>query len=285
MKKPSAARPTTSKTIVFSHANGFGAGCYRVLFEAWRAAGWQVFALPQFGHDPAFPVTSNWPHLRDQLIQFIEQEVQPQMAVPGPVMLMGHSLGGMLSLLVACRRPDLAQGLLMLDSPVVTGWRAHSVQVAKATRLMHRVSPGKISRQRRHEWPSRQAVLEHFAAKSKFARWDPRVLQDYVDSGFEEHGGKTHLKFRREIETRIYDTLPHHLGRLLQKHPPKCPVGFVAGKRSEELRQAGATASKHLAGRHFHWVEGAHLFPFEQPEATAELALKILAELQSDTPG
>ena len=35
------------RTLVFSHANGFPAGTYRVLFEAWRAAGWRVVALPK----------------------------------------------------------------------------------------------------------------------------------------------------------------------------------------------------------------------------------------------
>ena len=265
------------KTLVFSHANGFGAGCYRILFETWRAAGWEVHALPRIGHDPAYPVTSNWPHLRDQLIHFIEREVKPS----GPVMLAGHSLGGMLSLLVACRRPDLVEGLLMLDSPVVSGWRAHSVRVAKATRLMPRVSPGKISSQRRHEWPTRAAVQEHFAAKHKFARWDPRVLADYVASGFEEHGDKTRLAFAREVETRIYNTLPHHLPALLRRHPPRCPIAFVAGTQSEELRQAGAAASKALARQHFRWMEGSHLYPFERPDDTAALVLHMLDELRA----
>ena len=274
--------PAPTRTLVFSHANGFPAGCYRVLFEAWRAAGWSVHALPQFGHDPAYPVTNNWPHLRDQLIHFIEREVRPQMASPGPVMLAGHSLGGIVSLLAACRRPELAGGLLLLDSPVVSGWRAHSIQVMKATRLMPRVSPGKISRQRRHEWPTRTAVSEHFAAKHKFARWDPRVLADYVASGFEEREGKTHLAFRREVETRIYDTLPHHLDALLRRHPPRCPVAFVAGTQSEESRAAGLTASKALARRHFVWMEGSHLFPFERPDDTAALALRLMSELQAE---
>ncbi len=268
-------------TLVFSHANGFGAGCYRILFETWRAAGWEVHALPRIGHDPAYPVTSNWPHLRDQLIHFIEREVKHQMQVDGPVMLAGHSLGGMLSLLVACRRPDLVEGLLMLDSPVVSGWRAHSVRMAKATRLMPRVSPGKISSQRRHEWPTRAAVQEHFAAKHKFARWDPRVLADYVASGFEEQGDKTRLAFQREIETRIYNTLPHHLPALLRRHPPRCPIGFVAGTQSEELRQAGAAASKALARQHFRWMEGSHLYPFERPDDTAALVLQMLDELRA----
>jgi pimeloyl-ACP methyl ester carboxylesterase len=267
-------------TIVFSHANGFPAGCYRVLFDIWRAAGWQVHALPQFGHDPAYPVSSNWPHLRDQLIHFIERELKPA----GPVMLVGHSLGGIISLLAACRRPDLAAGLLLIDSPIVGGWRAHSVQVMKATRLMPKVSPGKVSRQRRHEWPTRAAVLEHFASKHKFARWDPRVLQDYVASGFEEGAdGKTHLRFRREVETRIYDTLPHHLDGLLRRHPPRCPVGFLAGTQSEELRQAGAAPSKALARRHFAWIEGTHLFPFEHPDDTAAAVLQMLEALAAES--
>ena len=273
-----------SKTIVFSHANGFGAGCYRLLFEAWRSAGWSVHALPIIGHDPAYPVTSNWPHLRNQLIHFIEREVQPQMARPGPVVLIGHSLGGLLSLLVSSRRPDLAQGLILLDAPLVAGWRAHSLQLAKATRLIARVSPGRISSQRRHEWPSRPAVHSHFAAKDKFARWDPKVLADYVESGFEDGGdGLTRMRFSREQETRIYNTLPHHLGRLVQRYPPQCPVGFVAGAESEELRQAGSAASKALAKKHFAWMPGSHLFPFERPIETAALVLQMLDAMQVDS--
>ena len=60
-------------TLVFCHANGFPAGTYRQLFDAWRATGWRVEALDKFGHDPAYPVTSNWPRLRDQLVGFIER--------------------------------------------------------------------------------------------------------------------------------------------------------------------------------------------------------------------
>ena len=46
-------------TIVFSHANGFPAGTYRLLFEAWRGAGFKVAAVERFGHDPAYPVSNN----------------------------------------------------------------------------------------------------------------------------------------------------------------------------------------------------------------------------------
>jgi pimeloyl-ACP methyl ester carboxylesterase len=259
-------------TLVFSHANGFPAGTYRVLFEAWRAAGHRVLALDKFGHDPKYPVSSNWTHLRDQLIHFIEREAG------GPAVLVGHSLGGLLSLLAAAKRPDLAQGLVMLDSPLISGWRAHSVQVLKATRLMPRVSPGKVSRSRRHEWPSIDAVQAHFAKKAVFARWEPRVLQDYVQAGFEAGpAGNTVLAFDRAVETRIYDTVPHNLPEVLRRHPLRCPVGFLGGRQSVELRHGGLEATRALAKDRFVWMDGGHLFPMEKPDLTAAEVLRLIA--------
>ena len=256
--------------IVFSHANGFPAGTYRVLFEHWRRAGRTVHALERFGHDPRYPVTSNWRGLRDQLIDFIDKEVG------GPAVLVGHSLGGMLSLLAACRRPDLAAQLVLLDSPVVTGWRARSVQVLKRSGLMQRFSPGKVSHQRRYQWPDRAAVLAHFQSKTAFARWDERVLADYVASGFEERNGQVELAFQRAVETRIYNTLPHHLGSLLKRHPPRCPVAFIAGTESVEARQGGLATARALAQERFQWMEGSHLYPMERPDDTAAAVLAML---------
>jgi pimeloyl-ACP methyl ester carboxylesterase len=264
------------QTIVFSHANGFPAGTYRVLFEAWRAAGYQVEAVERFGHDPRHPVTSNWPHLRDELTSFIDR-LQPV----EPVHLVGHSLGGFLSLLAACRRPDLARSVLLLDSPVITGWRAHSVQVVKATGLIRRISPGKVSRRRRQHWPSSDAALQHFAAKAVFARWAAPVLADYIAAGTEAApDGGVQLRFDRGVETRIYETLPHHLPTLLKHHPPRCPVAFIGGTSSVEVRKVGLAATRALTHGGIDWLEGGHLFPMERPEETAQAVLRRLAASQ-----
>ena len=252
--------------MVFSHANGFPAPCYAKMFGA-LADDFDIRYLPRLAHNPAYPVSDGWPELTHELIDFVERGAHPVVAV-------GHSLGGLLSLLAVCKRPDLAAGLVMIDSPVITGWRAHSLQVVKATGLVRRVSPGRISRTRRHEWPDRDAVRAHFAAKAAFARWDPRVLEDYVRAGFEEHDGKTRLAFDRAVETRIYDTLPHHLGTLLHRHAPKCPVAFLAGTQSVEMRQGGIAASKALAHGRFATMEGGHLFPMEKPDETAAAVLQ-----------
>jgi pimeloyl-ACP methyl ester carboxylesterase len=277
-----------TRTIVFAHANGFPAGTYEPIFDIWRAAGWRVEAPARFSHDARYPVTSNWPRLRDQLTDFI---VANDLA---GAMLVGHSLGGLVSLMAACKRPDLVGGLVMLDSPIVAGWRAHSVHMAKRLGLIERVGPGAVARRRRHEWPTREAVHAHFSAKSAFARWDPRMLDAYVKAGFDElpatagepdaAATKVVLAIQRDVETRIYNTLPHHVPALLRKHPPRCAVGFIAGTRSAEMRQGGFASSHKLAGDRWRWIEGSHLYPMERPDDTALLVLELLNTMKPVAP-
>ena len=265
-------------TIAFSHANGFPASTYERLFDVWRQAGWRVTAVERYGHEPAHPVSSNWPHLRDQLIRHIESEAPGQ-----AVHLVGHSMGGYLSLMAACRRPELARGLVLIDSPLVAGWRAHSVRAMKLSGLFKRLGPGRVSARRRWQWPSAAAALAHFAAKTNFARWDPVVLADYIRHGTEPDPvaatatpGAVRLAFTREVETRIYGTLPHHLGPLLQRHPLRCAAAYIGGTRSVEGRQAGLAATRALVGERLQWIEGSHLFPMEKP---AETAAAVLAQI------
>jgi pimeloyl-ACP methyl ester carboxylesterase len=267
--------------LIFSHANGYPAGTYRRLFDIWRAAGWRVAAVEKYGHDPRYPVSSNWPHLRDQLLAFIDE----QAPAGTPLVLVGHSMGGFLSLMAASRRRKQVEAVVVLDSPVIGGWRAHSLQVLKATRLLQRMSPGRISEKRRHQWPDLESVRTHYQSKHVFSRWDPGVLEDYLHAGIEpDHGtGGVRLAFDRAVETRVYDTLPHQLGRLLRRHPLACPAGFIGGTQSQEIRMVGLAATRALVRERLRWLEGSHLFPMEHPEATAHEVLALLAEAGAPT--
>jgi pimeloyl-ACP methyl ester carboxylesterase len=270
--------------IVFAHANSFPAGTYRRLFAVWRRAGFEVHAPEKLGHDPRYPVTSNWPHLRDELIDFIDREVG------GPGFLVGHSMGGYLSMLAAARRPDLATGIVLLDSPIVAGWRARALQWAKATGIGERLSPAHVSKRRRQYWPSAEAAYEHFAAKPAFARWAPGVLRDYIASGIEAQAGSAAstrqygLVFERGVETAIYNSLPHQIARVLHDHPLQCPVAFVRGSQSTEVRRVGLDATVRLTHGRISSLEGSHLFPFEKPRETATEVLRWIESFASTQP-
>lgn len=252
--------------IVFSHGNSFPGATYGVLFKHLRARGFTVKAVDKFGHDPRFPVTNNWTHLVTQLQEFAENEA---VKAGEPAWLVGHSLGGFLSLMCASRHPEVARGVVMLDSPLIGGWKATALGAAKRTPMIGAVSPGAVSRKRRNRWPSAQAALEHFRHKKSFARWDPQVLQDYVTHCTHDAEGQRVLSFDREIETAIYNTLPHNVDRLLQRHPLKCPAAFIGGTQSEELKKVGLALTHKATRGRVAMLEGTHLFPMEKPAATA----------------
>ncbi len=116
--------------IVFSHANSFPAATYSVMFKNLRSRGFTVKAVDKFGHAPEYPVTDNWRHLVQQLHDFAAQHVEKQ---GEPAFLVGHSLGGFLSLMCAARHPHLAKGVLLLDSPLLGGWKATALGAMKRT--------------------------------------------------------------------------------------------------------------------------------------------------------
>lgn len=268
--------------IVFSHANSFGAATYAVLFEALKARGFDVLAIDKFGHDPRYPVTNNWPHLVQQLVDFTKAAVDKEGA---PVFLVGHSLGGFLSLMAASQAPKLVRGVLLLDAPIVGGWRAAALGLAKRTQLVGSVSPGAVSRKRRKHWPNLDAALTHFKNKKAFGKWHPQVLADYIAYGTHDEVVNGHpqrvLSFDREVETAIYNTLPSNLESMLKSHPVKCPVAFMGGLRSSEMRQVGIALTQRITQGRIMMLDGTHLFPMEKPLVTAAAIEAALLNLQS----
>ncbi len=273
--------------IVFSHGNSFPGGTYTQLTQGLEAQGFQVAVLDRFGHDPRYPVTSNWPHLVQQLADLTEQSMQDH---TGPVYLVGHSLGGFVSLMCASRFPQLGgrgvDGVVLLDSPVLGGWKAKALAVAKHTQVVGALSPGKVSKKRRNQWPDAQAAHDHFAHKRAFMLWAPKVLDDYIAHGTEDVAlpqGGTHraLRFDREVETAIYNALPHNLDRQLRQHPLACPVAFVGGTQSSEMKQVGMAMTRKVVQpdqhpERLHMIEGTHLFPMEKPVETARVVGEVL---------
>ncbi len=251
--------------LQFSHANGFPAPCYRALFAALPkqlALGY----VPRYGHDPAFPVTEGWPLLAAQLIAAVEARGEPVLAV-------GHSLGGYLSLMAAARRPDLFRGVILLDAPIMSRFQGSAVVFAKRVGFIDRVTLAATTRGRRRVWPTAAAAVAHFRSKAPFRRFDPHCLEDYVNFGMTPHPDGIALRFDPEVEYRIYRTIPHDMARIARQS--SVPGGLIAGADSALARQIGlGPARRHLR---IASVAGSHLFPFEHP-AEAAAAIVTMAQ-------
>lgn len=259
----------TRPILHFSHANSYPAGTYQAFFRL-LSPHYDVRALPLHAHNPRYPVRDGWEELAQELVDELRQRYRE------PVILVGHSLGGMLAMMAAHRHPELARCVVLLDSPVLAGWRACFLRVAKLVGADMKFSPARVSMRRREHWAGREAAYQHYATKDLFASWPAEVLQDYVEHGTEPVDAGVRLRFSRDIETAIYRTLPHHLGRLARRRFP-VPIGFIGGDQSIECRHAGLTATRRLVGPHFRQIPGGHLFPMENPEQAA-LALHQLIQ-------
>jgi pimeloyl-ACP methyl ester carboxylesterase len=255
----------------FVHANSFPADTYRVFFAA-LAHHYDVRALAVHAHNPDYPVEDGWQDLVRELTDELNRRYTE------PVILVGHSMGGILALMAAKARPDLVRCALLLDAPVVAGWRALALRALKKANFESRYSLPYLSRRRRNVWPDSEAAYRHYAAKEMFAAWPPQVLRDYVEHGLMPHPEGVTLRFTREIETEVYRSLPHHLGSLAQL-PFPVPIGFVGGRDSAECRRAGLSATRRLTGRHFRQIPGGHLFPMESPAAAADAVHAMIQSL------
>ncbi|WP_288392783.1 alpha/beta hydrolase [uncultured Herbaspirillum sp.] len=256
----------------FAHANSYPAGTYGMFFEQLRAH-YDVRALPIHAHDPRFPVDDGWRTLARELREELERSYTE------PVILVGHSMGGILALMAARKRPHLVRCVVLLDSPIVAGWRAQVLRLAKWFKYESRHSPSVASARRRDQWPDMEAAYQHYAAKALFAAWPPQVLRDYLQHGLvPQPGGGVRLRFSRETETAVYRTLPHHLGPLVRR-PYPLPIGFVGGIDSVECRMAGLEATRRLVGSHFRQIAGGHLFPMESPVQAAQATHAMIGEL------
>jgi pimeloyl-ACP methyl ester carboxylesterase len=264
--------------LVFSHANSFGASTYRVLFDELRRLGHTVEAIDQFGHNPKYPVTNNWPHVVEELREFVQNVKTKHQQTP---ILIGHSLGGAASLMLASQSPELARGLIMMDSFVIYGWKAWAMKLAKWLGKPIKRPPASIALRRRFVWDSIDQVIHHLQRKRAFKNWDKRVLRDYAEQGtVATPNGQRTLKFKREIEAQFYATFPDNVMPMLRQKPLQCPFHFVGGWQSRELKAVGLGGTERLvaarSGNTLRRVDGPHLFPMERPVETAQLIHELV---------
>ena len=253
----------------FVHGNGFPSPCYNQLLHFLETR-YECCYIDKVGHCPQFPVTDNWHYLVDEVIENIKIKSST------PVIGVGHSLGGVLSLLAAIEQPTLFKAVILLDSPLLGRLKSNIVRFSKAIGLIDRLTPAKRSRLRRVHWQSRSEVLAYLKSRSLFKSFTEACLEDYIDFGLDKNESGFSLRFNPEIEYQIYRTIPHLLmqyeGRL------KVPTTLIYGNQSRVIDRLDLRYMKNKYHVNHVQIQGTHMFPMEYPEATANLIMKVLSK-------
>jgi pimeloyl-ACP methyl ester carboxylesterase len=251
-------------TLFFAHANGFPSKTYRKFFS-YLADDFNIESIDNSGHDGGYPPDDNWQHLALELQHQIERNFTQ------PIIGLGHSLGGALHLIVALNKPELYQQLIILDSPLYGPIKSRLLKLYKKLDWMHKITPSKSSARRRDFWPNAQAASEYFQEKSLYKNFDPECLQDYITFGTKAVTGGIQLLVKPTLEGEIFAHLPDNIAW----RKPTIPATFVYAKNSHVITKADLAHLKRKFS--LFEVSGGHLFPFEQPEKTANIVREIIA--------
>jgi pimeloyl-ACP methyl ester carboxylesterase len=259
--------------IHLAHANGFPPGSYRLLAKALTTS-YRVIGLPARPLWPGSRPESapTWRPLAQDLIEGLED-----LGLSGIVGI-GHSLGGVLTLWAAIRRPDLFRAVVLIDPVILPPTWLWAMRLLRGLGLAQRQPLVQGALRRRSAWPSRQACFDRYRARSFFAAWSDESLWDYVNFGTRHReDGQVELCYPPAWEARIFATTPTGIWRDVPKL--RLPTLILRGEHSNTFRPAAARRmARHLPQAHFVTLPGAgHLLPMECPAETGAALRRFVA--------
>lgn len=260
-------------------ANGFPPQTYAPLIAALGAQA-EVFCLPPrplWTPTPAPQTLTTWRDLAADLLDGL--------AAWGdrPVIAVGHSLGGVVSLIAALTQPHRFRALILLDPVILPPNVLRVMRRMQAADQMGAFPLVQGALRRRARFATPDEAFDYWRAKPLFADWTDAALRGYVEAGLVADAGEWVLRWPPEWEAQIFATGHtqswRDLGRLRGLTPP-IPALLVRGATSDTLTRpcADRIAARcpHIDVRPI--VGHGHLFPLSAPEATAALILDWLAE-------
>ena len=170
--------------IYFSHANGFNGFMYKTLLNK-ISNNQKIISYDLRGHGkstiPAEPdKLKSWHRYSDDLINILNKNQKPSI-------LIGHSLGGTTSLLVALKRPELVSKIILIDPVLLplTYWLGtKAMQSIGLIEKIHPMVRGALIR--KNSWRSKEEAFEYFSGKKLFRKVIPEAITDYIEGGMKQ---------------------------------------------------------------------------------------------------
>jgi len=207
----------TGPTVLFAHATGFCAA-------VWGPMATSVSAGRHLALDFRSHGRSSDPIDGDLAWEGVARDVRSCLTasdVTGPVVGVGHSMGGAALLLTEAAHPGTFSSI----------WAYEPIVIDPAHRSAHD-NGGVLSAgaaRRRPSFPDRETARSNFASKPPLSDFAAASLEAYLDGGFmTSDDGSLHLLCRRESEARFYEMGAVHRG-WDQLPEITCPARIVRG--------------------------------------------------------
>ncbi len=260
-------------------ANGFPPATYHPLLEPLTRRYRVVSLLPRpLWPDPPPPADlASWRELATDLLEGLRAHSLTD------VVAVGHSLGGVLSLLAVLAEPGRFRALALLDPVILPPRVTFAIWLARALGLQARLPLVQGALRRRARFSSVEEAFDYWRSKPLFRGWPEETLRLYARSMTcpAASGDGLELAYPPEWEARIYQTVPADLWREVPRLRGLLPVLVVRGADTDTFTGASARRFCRLVPEAaYAVVEGhGHLFPHTAPGETCGLLEAWLAEV------
>lgn len=263
-----SARPSLHLAI----ANGFPPATYSPFVQPLLARH-RVFTLPPralwpgIGEPPSRPGT--WVTLAEDLLAGLTTHAS------GPVVGVGHSYGGVATLLAAVREPERFQKLVFLDPTILPP--AVMAQIAEQRRKGEpaRFNLVEGARRRRSRFASTDEAYAFWRSRTLFKLWPDSTLRLYAESMTRPalDGQGVELTWTGAWEAYYYESFYAETWVEAAQLAPKIPLLVITGGTSTTVAPEAVAEMRRV----WPWAEirtipgHGHLFPQEMGAAAGEL--------------
>lgn len=268
-------------------ANGFPPEAYRPLAAALAAR----FRVVGYRPRPLWPGSRpdsmrTWHDLAGDLIADMGRLVAlvdelPATAAPHaprPILGIGHSLGGIMTLYAALARPELFRGVALLDPVILPRRLLPLVWAARGLGFERRAPLAQGAIRRRDRFASHAEAHRHYSGRSLFSRFAPEALSGYLEGGLRESGEGVTLAWPRDWEAHIFARVPIDTWDAVARL--RVPLLLIRGRHSDLIiDRSWRELQRRLPQARLVELDAGHMVPMEQPAAAAETILQWAEKL------
>lgn len=260
-------------------ANGFPPQTYLPMLRPLMATH-RVISLPPRALWPDEPLpepTRHWDMLAEDLLAGLRTYNLTN------VVAVGHSFGGVASLLAAAAEPERFRALILLDPTIFQPDWMRGMAQAQADGSITEFPLAKGASRRKRSFESAEAAYQYFKGKPLFADWPDETVRLYAESGTRPaaNGDGVELVWSPGWEAYYFMTAYTDTWNDVPKLRGKLPVLALRGANTDTFsEEAAAMFQELLPEATVANIPGGHLFPQSSPNETSAAIGKWLTDLK-----
>jgi pimeloyl-ACP methyl ester carboxylesterase len=262
----------------FLHANGYPPDCYKPLFELLKTK-YHLFGmkLRPLWEDAKTEEINDWHPLSDDLLRFLTTSGL------GPVIGVGHSVGGIVTLRAALRDPSKFRALVLLDPVLFVPSILAMWNLLRAMGLGNKIHPKIIGAlKRRPTFDNLDMVFRGYRTREIFRYMSDENLHAYI-AGITKPktDGSFELTYSREWESHIYLTSLRDFDLWRELPKLEVPTLIIRGAETDTfLKNAAKLVEKKNPKIQIKTLEkSTHILPLERPQDVFNIMQTFLSEI------